>query len=201
MFDFSGWSNLRLTDEPVKTDAQYKLVYDKEIHIYENTHAFPRAFLVGSVIDQADDDSVVTQMKQPGFDPGVSAVIKSSDALNLDDKEPIGRDAVKVDRYQDQRIELSVNAPKRSLLVLSDTYYPGWQAYIDGKKVNTYQTDLALRGIVVPEGSHKVVFQYQPRSFGVGLLVSLVSIFLASYGVWRSRRAYGSLNDDAKDSY
>ena len=75
---------------------------------------------------------------------------------------------------------MDVNAPRRSLLILSDTYYPGWKAFVDGKETQIYQTDLALRGVVVEAGNHKVEFRYQPESFRYGLIISLMSLLVVS---------------------
>jgi uncharacterized membrane protein YfhO len=62
------------------------------------------------------------------------------------------------------------------LLFLSDTYYPGWQALIDGKPTKIYRTDYTFRSILVPQGNHVVVFVYNPKSFSYGLKVSIISI-------------------------
>ncbi len=176
MNDLAGWSRLRLSDESVKEDSQYKHVYGDEVNIYENTQAFPRAFLVGDVTARVDEDEVVAAMKMEGFDPRVSAVIDSADELGLTNKEPISFDRVTLISYKDQQVMLDVNAPAKSFLVLSDTYYPGWKAYVDGKETKVYQANLALRGITVEAGNHRVEFRYQPDSFRTGLYLSLASL-------------------------
>lgn len=176
MNDLAGWSRLRLSDEPVRTDGQYKHVYGDEVNIYENTHAFPRAFLVGDVTSRANEDEVVAAMKDQGFDPRLSAVVESDDQLGLASKDLIGFERTTIKSYKDQQVILSVNAPTKSFLVLSDTYYPGWKAFIDGKETKVYQTNLALRGVVVDAGIHEVEFRYQPDSFRSGLYISLLSL-------------------------
>ncbi len=71
------------------------------------------------------------------------------------------------------------------LLVLGDTYYPGWKAYVDGKKTPIYPTDVALRSVYLEPGEHEVKFVYSPGSFKVGVLVSVLSLLaLGVYAGW-----------------
>jgi|GEM_PF-4690416 len=174
--DLAGWSRLRLTDEPVVNDEQYRLVYEDEVNIYENTHAFPRAFLVGDVTVQPTEDDVVAAMKTTDFNPRLSAVIETDRRLNIEGRSAIPIESVEITSYKDQQVTLNVSAPRKSLLVLSDTYYPGWKAYIDGKEVEIYKTNLALRGVLIEEGEHSVEFAYRPDSFRIGLYISIISL-------------------------
>jgi len=58
---------------------------------------------------------------------------------------------------------------------LGDTFYPGWRAYVDGRAVAVHCVDYVFRGVVLPPGEHEVTFVYQPLSFRLGLMVSLVT--------------------------
>ena len=64
-------------------------------------------------------------------------------------------------------MELEVDAQSRGLLVLSENYYPGWRATVDGQTAPIYRVDSALRGVIVPRGHSRVVLQVCSR---VGLL-------------------------------
>jgi uncharacterized membrane protein YfhO len=64
------------------------------------------------------------------------------------------------------------------LLILSDTFYPGWHAYIDEKEVKIYQADYIFRAVEIPPGEHKVEFIYAPASFKIGATMSLIALFL-----------------------
>ncbi len=59
-----------------------------------------------------------------------------------------------------------------ALLILADTFYPGWQATVDGDPAPIYRTNVLLRGVPVPAGEHEVVFRYAPASWRQGLLFS-----------------------------
>jgi uncharacterized membrane protein YfhO len=58
-------------------------------------------------------------------------------------------------------------------LVLSDTYYPGWQVFVDGEEAKIYQADYLFRAVPLKQGEHVVEFRYSPSSFRTGLAISL----------------------------
>src|SRR3989338_1338766 len=73
------------------------------------------------------------------------------------------------------QLELGVTSEKEGLLVLADSYYPGWKATVDGIETTIYPANLNNRVIVVPEGEHIVAFAYEPASFKLGGIVSIAS--------------------------
>ena len=86
------------------------------------------------------------------------------------------------------RLDLQVNARENSLLVLSDTYYPGWRAFVDGEETKIYRADYAFRAIPLNAGTHQVEFVYDPTSFKLGAGVTILGI-LGCIGMgWVARR-------------
>jgi uncharacterized membrane protein YfhO len=61
-------------------------------------------------------------------------------------------------------------------LVLSDNYYPGWTATVDGRSVPVQRVDYTFRGVPLAAGAHTVTFRYQPLSWTLGWIISLVSL-------------------------
>ena len=108
---------------------------------------------------------------------------------------PSGDDAstpgdVTVTKYEPSRIELSLRASRASLLVLSETYYPGWKAWIDGQPTPIHSVDIALRGVVVPAGAHQLRMEFRPVILPVSLGISLATaILLAIFAFTRRMRA------------
>ena len=84
--------------------------------------------------------------------------------------------------------QLKVDAENDSVLVVSQTYYPGWRAWVDGQEAQIVPADYALTGIAVTAGSHDVRFAYQPRSFQLGIAITIAAL-LVSVGAGFSRRA------------
>jgi uncharacterized membrane protein YfhO len=71
---------------------------------------------------------------------------------------------------------LQATSEEDSLLVLSDTYYPGWRAFVDGKKTKIYRADYTFRAIPISAGRHRVEFVYDPLSFKLGALFTILGI-------------------------
>lgn len=82
--------------------------------------------------------------------------------------------------YQPERVSIQTESTVSSTLTLTDTYYPGWEARIDGKSVPIYKTVHALRNIKVSAGKHTVSFVYKPEIVKFGMIVSIISFIGAS---------------------
>jgi len=96
---------------------------------------------------------------------------------------PLDSDSeVKITNYTPESVSISSNLLNNGFLVLSDTYYPGWKAFVDGRETKIYRADYILRGVYLAKGKHQVKFIYDPLSFKVGKYISLftlLSLFLA----------------------
>ena len=91
-------------------------------------------------------------------------------------------------RYDTRGAEIRVNLKSAGLLVLSDIYYPGWVAKVDGRKTKIYRADYLLRAVVVPAGEHTVEFEYVCPAFGWGAAISVtgggIVVGYAYYVLW-----------------
>jgi uncharacterized membrane protein YfhO len=94
--------------------------------------------------------------------------------------------------YERERVVIRSRSDRAGLLVLADTYYPGWKAEVDGEEVPVERVDYLLRGVPVPAGAHTVVFRYEPLSWTIGWVVSLLALLglaVALVAGGRRRRA------------
>jgi uncharacterized membrane protein YfhO len=73
-------------------------------------------------------------------------------------------------------VDLEVNCQKGGDLVLSDNYYPGWKAFVDGRAAVIKRVKYLFRGVEVPEGKHQVRFIYDPASVKIGALISAAAL-------------------------
>jgi uncharacterized membrane protein YfhO len=71
---------------------------------------------------------------------------------------------------------IHVKAAQNAFLVLSDTYFPGWKAYVDGKKEKIYRANYNFRAIALGAGTHKIEFIYDPLSFKIGAIITLLTL-------------------------
>ncbi|MCI0391784.1 MAG: DUF6044 family protein, partial [Acidobacteria bacterium] len=138
-----------------------KLAAFGEIEIYENLKALPRAWFVrrAAVMWSADVLRTIKsgRMKDgSAFDPAETVLFEKEDFGNREIKlpqigEPFGAE-VKVTRYEPHRIELQTRNQEQGFLVLSEMYYRGWEAWIDGKRTPVERVNYLLRGLSVPPG-------------------------------------------------
>jgi hypothetical protein len=147
--------------------------------LFENLRSRPRAWLVPEVLrlSAADVFTTVRTSRLPdgrAFDPSRLALVEEPVPF-LPQQSVAGANA-QVVGLSESRMEIRTTSAASSFLVTSDVFYPGWRATLDGAPVAIYQTDYALRGVVVPGGTHVVRFEFVPRSFyyGVGLTILML---------------------------
>ena len=145
------------------------------LRVFEVKAPLPRARLVGRT-RIADGEAAFRALSEPAFDPGVEALVASGEPLA---SEAFHGSLVWLERRPDrQRLETTSSGP--GLLVLADAYDPGWRASLDGARVPVLRTNVAFRGVAVPEGRHTVELVYRPRSVVWGLSVSLAGLVAAA---------------------
>jgi uncharacterized membrane protein YfhO len=87
-----------------------------------------------------------------------------------------------------------------SLLVLCDTYYPEWQARLDGRRGRIMPADQVFRSLALGPGRHTVLFTLEPRSFRLGLVISLATFGLLM-ARWAAKFTRGSRTGSTKRSH
>ena len=78
--------------------------------------------------------------------------------------------------YKPNRIEINYENSQDGNLILKDSYYPGWRAYVNNTEVEVTRTTNDFRMVKVPGGNGKVVFEYFPKSFRDGLITSAITV-------------------------
>ena len=152
-------------------------------HVYENLRAMPRAWLVPEVAS-AKPEQVLYAIKTSELPDGrsydASQIALVEESLNFKAQfDP--KATAKVVKLHDTSIEVQTNSQSPAFLVLSDVYYPGWQASIDGKATHIFQTNYVMRGVLMPSGTHVVRFEFKPISFRIGVGISAASLFFTGY--------------------
>jgi hypothetical protein len=96
-----------------------------------------------------------------------------------------------VERYEPERVVATTSSSRSSVLVLTDTFMPGWKAKVDGAPAPVLEVDHALRGVAVPAGHHRVEFTYRPSTLVAGAALSVTTVLgliVASLAGLRRRR-------------
>jgi hypothetical protein len=150
--------------------------------VYQNTESLGRAWLVGQAIRAGADQTLAT-MQSPRWDPRVNAVVESPRDLPLGGANVRG--TAQVTRYEADRVDVATQANGAALLVLADNFYKDWKATVDGRPAEIYRTNHTFRGVVVPGGSHRVSFTFEPEGLYTGFYLYLATLgLLAAYGIW-----------------
>jgi len=164
---------------------------------YRNRDGLPRAYLVGR-FEICQPQEALRRIARGDFDCHTTVLLEQDPGMPSDAAAGVYKPAAIVS-YTPERVVIRTSAQRERLLVLTDTYYPGWQALVDDKPTPILRANYLFRAVRVPPGDHEVVFVYQPASFRAGLAMaggSFVAFALVSAGWWyrqrRSDRATGA---------
>jgi hypothetical protein len=190
------------------------LLKENTIKLYRNRAPLPRACLVRD-FKVMDSKAILSKMITKEFDPD-KEVLLEEEPIPLrnaecrrrngkfsslgDGKDPQSEirnphsfnslsNQVEVISETNNTLHLKVRAAGNALLVLSDTYYPGWRAFVDGKEVKIYRADYNFRAIPIEAGEQEIKFIYDPIPFKIGTFISLFTLVgIVFYFVGWARR-------------
>jgi uncharacterized membrane protein YfhO len=92
----------------------------------------------------------------------------------LSEKKEFASEA-KIASYSSHEIAIQTQSSGDGFLVLTDSYYPGWKAFVDGKEQTILRADRLFRALPLKAGRHQVQFIYTPASFKIGLISFVIS--------------------------
>lgn len=158
------------------TAAEPGAVYqDSSWKVYEDPSAFPAAWIVHETVVEPSRKRLLALLDSPAVDPRRQALLSEPLRTSLEPRLDTASEDVTFDAYKPGNLELKVHAGSRGLLVLSENFYPGWEATVNGNPTTIYKVDGALRGVVIPSGDNRIIMRYAPRSVFVGLWLSLAA--------------------------
>lgn len=155
---------------------KFKTVFsDKSVNVLKNKDCLQRAFLARNIIIESNPKKIAGIITSEEFNPATTIVIEKpiDEKISLADGKGDKLRWV-VSNPNTKKIQIIANSP--ALLFLSESYYPGWQAFIDGKETEILRADFVFRAVYVPAGEHEVIFKYQPKSFNLGWQISSATI-------------------------
>jgi hypothetical protein len=141
--------------------------------LYKVDGSVPRAYVVNKATAVANADAVLPLLSDAKFDGAREIILEGSEPL--EPQRPLQATA-NIARYEDSLVSIAVTSNDDAVLVLADSYYPGWHAYVDGREAKILRANFFSRGVHVRPGDHVVEFKYEPRSFRLGLLISLLTL-------------------------
>lgn len=179
----------RPTIKLVFRDSQYALFY--------NTQAMPRAFIVHGDKTLQGRDAIFKELSSSEFNPLTYVILEEPSRLTMNTSgENLQKEAnPTILEYSPNSVTVKATLVEDGYLVLVDTFYPGWNAYIDGKKNRVLKTNYILRSVFVEKGDHIIQFIYEPKSFTIGMIITLITIvILIPVCIFCNRIVYHSCN-------
>jgi hypothetical protein len=199
LYDFLNAKYLIAGKDVVLDWQKFVPVFDGDpaLNVYLNLGALPRALVVRRAIAVPDQAAAWAAVQSPDFDPSTTVVLESRAALDTaphDHTSVSFREAtIQFDLHALNELRLRVDMPADGYLVLSETWYPGWQAWVDGQPAPVLRANYAFRAVQLTSGHHEVRLTFAPSAWLIGLVVSLATIIGIAAGVVVMRKKNGPL--------
>ena len=153
--------------------------------LYESPRSLPRAFVTYRAAPAPRTSELLRLLADPDFDPLVQSYVEGDPGIAAGDATTPRGAPVAITRDEETAVEIQVDLAAPGLLVLSDAYGGGWRARVDGEDAPLLATNHLYRGVRVPQGSHRVSFEYRAPGLAAGAGSSLLGL-LALVGLARS---------------
>lgn len=178
---FSGDTDKDELNEILESSSNYKRIADfGASRIYVNNRYLPRIFFTNQVKPAMNLREIKEAFGKEEIKLDDIAFVFHNDYVDI--KEPkFTKGVAKIIAYKPNYIILDVVSEGASFAVLSEIFYPGWKAFVDGRETKLYEVNGLLRGIVIDKGHHLVIVKYEPTTFYYACLVSL-SMFIMLIG-------------------
>jgi hypothetical protein len=179
--------------DAVGQNAGYELVasFDNDIKLFENKNALPQAYVAHRALVSTSSKETGELLSSTDFNPHHSVIVEGEGAVAFD--KPDAVDDVQINRVSANQVDVVATTSQPGYLVLTDAFYPGWQATINGTPARILRANYMFRAVALEPGTNQVIFRYQPLSFMLGLCAAS-SVLLAAVAhllwsrVYRTRR-------------
>lgn len=162
--------------KPFRDDQPPVFAGASGVQVFRNPGAFPRARSVHQAVQAKDPASLRAMIDDPAFDLHNRAVMTApAPAL----EQCAEADDIRLVRHNSDRVTINAKMACRGMVIVGDSFYPGWRATIDGNRAPVLEVYGAMRGIVVERGQHTIDMLYRPASIIGGLALTLLGVFAA----------------------
>jgi hypothetical protein len=186
LFDLLGVRRLIVPGDVDRLAPHFTMEYDgPDARVFVNPRAMPRAFVVGGARCVDEEQGLETmlagrvdfrrevllsdcaaQAARGDAGPAIVASLPRADA------GPVAPAHAEIRAARPDTVVVGVQTAAPAWLVLTDTWFPGWQVTVDGQEQALWRANHAFRAVRVPSGAHEVVFRYRPTSLLAGLALS-----------------------------
>lgn len=155
--------------------------------VFQQSDPLPRAYLVGDYVVLQEARARLRHLTGQGFRSRWQVVLEEHPLFFSGN----GAGTVRIIAHTPHRVELELQDCGGGLVVLSDTYYPGWRAWVDGQPAGILRANHVFRAVSVPPAATSLIFAYQPASFRLGAWISLAALLawlVGTVALWRVSR-------------
>jgi len=139
--------------------------------VYENVRALPKAYIVYRAVRSDDAFSLV---RKDSFDPNMTVILERGVIGGM----PKGAYRVEVVEGSPERMRIEAMLDKPGYLVLTESYFPGWKAFDNGREIEILLANGFQRAVWLDAGEHEVIFKYSPKYFTASIIVSGIALLL-----------------------
>ncbi len=146
----------------------WRRMLSSDVKVYENMWVYPRAYMVYYAVWTPETDegteTALNLLRDPAFLPDWAITLAGA-GTNMETHDPAllsSNRSVEFREYTAERVVIDVETAADGYLLLTDAYYPGWHATIDGQPTTIYRADIMFRAVFVPAGAHEIVYTYDP---------------------------------------
>ncbi len=183
-----------ITPSDLKLGRVFPLIYDREVRIFQNPVVVDRAWVVRDVRLAGDAKEAQAKVFDPDFYLSRHAAIEEGSVIErlkgVDQAGSVG-ERVEITEYKATRVVIEAELNRAGLLILSDTFYPGWEVDVNGSAGVPLRVDGLLRGVELEAGKSLVVWSYRPKSFTLGVIICGASIVICLFFLFWFRRREG----------
>ncbi|HKO18439.1 MAG TPA: hypothetical protein VJU82_06100, partial [Acidobacteriaceae bacterium] len=192
------------TEVPAKVIGPVQDASGSSVYLYRLPGDNPFAW-TAPVFVKAPDDQTLATVLDPRFDPTRVAIVDTGASVTAQAIQalpaPLGID-VRTTHYAPGEIDLALSspAPAQAAVVVSENYFPGWAATVDGRPAPLVRAEYNLMAVQVPGGAKHIRLRFDDHAYQVGKVVSIV-VVIASLGLIvvgvlvERRRSSGALGD------
>ena len=152
-----------LSLEELHSESLKKVLTEGGTKVYENLEFIPRAFFVENTLRAASSQDSINKIFENSRSLRTTAIVEDPE---MERQKAWGSSVIIntkaiITKYEENTVVIDTENNQEGFLVLADSFYPTWHAFVDGKETKIYLTDYNFRGIIVSSGKHTVVFQNQ----------------------------------------
>ncbi|MFC1851845.1 hypothetical protein ACFL27_16765 [candidate division CSSED10-310 bacterium] len=152
--------------------------------IYQDMSPFPKVLCFTAVKYLQHETEMFETVLSPLFNPETEILIERAAETTIEPTNsvvlPPGtiREKIFIEQYTSHRMGLIVESPRPCFLLITDTYYPGWDAFLNGENATIDRANLLFRALKVGEGTTNIQLVYKPFSIKLGLFISLLAVLV-----------------------